>query len=154
MKLCLRSVNLFLFLFPYIISAQGVWTQKPSIGNSDWVGRYGATGFCIGTDGYVVGGRTVGRQNNFSSVQDAYKFSNNTWSRVADCATFGRVNGISFTINGKGYVGTGYIQTNNSTSILLSDLWEYNSATNVWTQKASMSSGRYGSFCFVIGNYA
>ena len=154
MKSYLCAVLLLSLQFPFLINAQGVWVQKPSIGDTDWAERYGASGFSIGSDGYVVGGKTVGRQNNASSVQDVYKYSGNSWSRVADCATFGRVNGVSFTINGKVYVGTGYIQSNNSNPTLLSDLWEYNPTTNTWTQKASLSSGRYGSFCFVIGNYA
>jgi N-acetylneuraminic acid mutarotase len=153
MKYSLPGLAIVLLLFPLFMNAQGTWTKKPSIGNSDWVERYGAGAFNIGSDGYVVGGSTVGRQSFRSSVQDVYRYSGNTWSHIADCATFGRVNGVAFTVNGKGYVGTGYIQANNNTPVLLNDLWEYNPATGAWTQKASISSGRYGSFCFVIGNY-
>ena len=147
---------LLLLLLPSVLCAQGLWTQKPSIGNSDYVERTLATGFELNGEGYIAGGLGVGRQNFRNSLNDVYKYNpgSSTWSRVADCGVSGRAGATSFSVNGKAYVGMGYIQTNSSTLIYLKDLWEYNPLTNSWTQKADMgSSGRHSPFSFVIGNY-
>ena len=50
-----------------------------------------------------------------------------------------------FSIGNKGYVGTGY----NSNNVRLSDWWEYNQATNTWTQKASITTARFSAASFV-----
>ncbi len=55
---------------------------------------------------------------------------------------------FSFTINNKVYVGTGQDGSSN-----YEDFWEYNPATNVWTQKANLPGGvRYGAVGFAIGS--
>jgi N-acetylneuraminic acid mutarotase len=57
--------------------------------------------------------------------------------------------GISFTINGKGYIGLG------AASGWHSDLWEYDPVTDAWMQKASLpAEGREGAACFVVNNKA
>ena len=150
------SKILFLVCLPFFLGAQGIWTQKPSIGNSDYVERTLAAGFELNGEGYVACGLSAGRQNFRNSMNDVYRYNpvNGTWNRVADCGVSGRAGATSFSVGGKAYVGMGYIQTNSSTVIYLKDLWEYNSLTNVWTQKADMgSSGRHSPFSFVIGNY-
>jgi hypothetical protein len=60
----------------------------------------------------------------------------NTWQQKADMA-FTQPNGpkprysaVSFSIGSKGYIGTGY------DGAYKNDFWEYDPATNVWTQKA------------------
>lgn len=155
MKKLFCLIFYFLFLTEGLIS-QGVWTQKPSIGHSNFVERTLATGFEINGQGYIAGGSGVGRQNFRNSLSDVFRFSpsGSTWESVADCGINGRTGPVSFSVNGKGYVGMGYIQANSSTTVYLKDLWEYNPATNAWTQKADMgSSGRHSPFSFVIGNY-
>lgn len=61
--------------------SQGFWTQKPSIGHSDYVERTTATGFEINGQGYIAGGNGVGRQNFTNSLNDVYRFTpaGNTW---------------------------------------------------------------------------
>lgn len=137
--------------------SQGVWTQKNSIGGSDWVERTLATGFELNGEGYVAGGMCMGRSSFRNSMNDVYRFSpaTQTWTRIADCSLSGRTGPTSFVVNGKAYVGLGYIQTNSSTVVYLRDIWEYNSTTNAWTQKADFGvTGRYGAHSFVIGNFA
>lgn len=70
------------------------------------------------------------------SAQDA-------WTRKADFFE-ARQGAASFTINNKLYVATGNEKA---------DLWEYDPATNVWTQKADLpASGRSYATGFSIGN--
>lgn len=155
----MRKIIAFLvsFFFPTLMIAQGVWTQKPSIGNSDYVERTMLTGFELNGDGYIAGGIAPGRQTLRNSLNDVYRYSvaGDSWSRMADCGVSGRTGATSFSINGKGYLGMGYTQANNATPVYLKDFWEYNPVTNAWTQKADLgTSGRHSMHCFVIGNFA
>ena len=55
---------------------------------------------------------------------------------------------MGFSINGKGYVGCGY-----SSSGGLSDFWEYDPATDIWTQKSDYPiTGTWAGCAFAIGN--
>jgi N-acetylneuraminic acid mutarotase len=57
----------------------------------------------------------------------------------------GVVSAISFSINGKLYVGGGY---QNTTSV--HTFFEYDPITDTWTQKADMPDSIYGAGCFVL----
>ncbi len=58
-----------------------------------------------------------------------------------------------FAIGNKGYYGGGHI--NSGTVVTYSDYWEYDPATNSWTQIADFGGGlRYHSSAFVIDNVA
>ena len=59
-------------------------------------------------------------------------YAQNTWKKKADFGGLGRWAAVGFSIGSKGYIGTGV----NGTSTFLSDFWEYDPATNAWTQKA------------------
>jgi N-acetylneuraminic acid mutarotase len=68
-------------------------------------------------------------------------------------ANFGRAEGIilgvSFSIGNKAYVGLG----KDNTMLDKTDFWEYDLATNVWTQKANFpGSARRQAVSFTIGN--
>ncbi len=56
------------------------------------------------------------------------------WSKLSDFPAEPRDQGISFSINGKGYVGLGRGQINNYA--FLNDLWEFDPITESWTAKA------------------
>jgi N-acetylneuraminic acid mutarotase len=145
-----------LLMFPGVF-AQGVWIKKSSIGGSDWVERTLPTGFELNGEGYVAGGLAMGRSTLRNSMNDVFRFTSasQTWTRMADCSLNGRAAPTSFVVNGKAYVGLGYVQTNSASIVYLKDLWEYNSVTNTWTQKADFGvTGRYGAYSFVIGNFA
>ena len=59
-----------------------------------------------------------------------------------------RRHAVGFSIGNKGYVGTGYDNNINYHN----DFWEYDPATDTWTQKANFGGGaRYGAVGFSIG---
>ena len=110
-------------------------------------GRDAGITFTIGDSIYAGGG---------SGGKDFYKYDqqSNKWTKKADIpgVTLNRGFAIGFSINGKGYVGTG---TDQNVSVLKSDLWEYDPALNTWTQKADFPGGkRDGLGVFVINNKA
>ncbi len=76
-------------------------------------------------------------------------FGQYSWNQKASMS-FGRYAATGFSVGNKGYVCSGYNQSNQT----LSDLWEWDQVTNSWSQKASLPSPRFSAASFVIGNYA
>ena len=73
------------------------------------------------------------------------------WNQKANFGGPARHRCVAFAIGNKGYMGLGHI--NAVTDILFEDIWEYDPATNSWSQKANFGGGlRYHSFGFTIGN--
>ena len=71
----------------------------------------------------------------------------NAWVRKADMVG-ARSGAVGFSIGSKGYVGTG-----SNLSAYLKDFWEYDPATNVWTQKADIGGvARIGGTGFAIAD--
>jgi len=144
--------TIFFFLTILIIAgltqsrAQGTWVQKNDVGLSVSNGpteRNGATGFSIGSKGYIGTGYKFSFQKDFWE----YDPTANTWTQKADFGGTGRASAAGFSIGSKGYVGTG----NNGTA--LKDFWEYDPATNTWTQKADFGGvSRYGATGFSISS--
>ncbi len=71
-----------------------------------------------------------------------------TWTQIADFGGAGRWNAVAFSIDGKGYVGTGASTVDSYSN----DLWEYDPNTNAWTQKADLHDGRRFAVGFSIGS--
>jgi N-acetylneuraminic acid mutarotase len=123
-------INLFI---PILHAGPPSWTAKTDFPST---ARLGAFAFSIGTTGYVGTGfdQTIGNRNDFW----AYDTQTGTWSQKTDFSGFlanGTTgiqirNNVSFVIGSLAYVGMGEGTT-----------WvvEYNSATNVWTPKASIA---------------
>ena len=59
-----------------------------------------------------------------------------TWIRKADFPGFAREYASSFTIDNKAYICGGRLDTSSSLTTT-SDIWEYNSENDTWTQKAN-----------------
>ena len=75
-----------------------------------------------------------------------------TWTQKADFGGGTRRLPFGFSIGGKGYIGTGQVYANNN-STYFKDCWEYDPATNIWTQKADFGgSARWLAVGFSIGN--
>jgi N-acetylneuraminic acid mutarotase len=118
------------------------WTQKANFGGST---RYLATGFTIGSKGYIgTGAYGSSYYNDFWE----YDPSTNFWTQKANVGGGGRYSAVGFGIGSLGYIGTGYASSLGYTN----DFWEYNPSTNAWTQKASKGGGNvYGAVGFSAG---
>ncbi|HYV91440.1 MAG TPA: kelch repeat-containing protein [Chitinophagales bacterium] len=106
-----------------------VWVQ---VANLPGDGRLFAVGFSLGNKGYVGTGKSSGMLNDFWEFDPSL----NTWLQKANFPAGGRWGAVGFSIGSMGYIGTG--ADNSSASNCYHDLWEWNSLTNVWTQKANM----------------
>ena len=74
-----------------------------------------------------------------------------TWTQKASLpipSAMPRFSAVGFSIGTKGYIGVGYAY-----STVLQDFWEWDQATDTWTQKADFGGGpRYHATGFSIGN--
>jgi len=128
------------------------WTQKASLfGNK----RIGAMSFTIGNVGYIVSGTDNGIN---LTDNEAYDPNTDTWTTLRtltnntdedyDYSRVARNNGVSFVVNGKGYVALGNTSTTNPI-----DCWEYNPDADTWTQKTDFTgSPRTYGVGFGLGN--
>ncbi len=124
--------SLILCLAGNLAYSQFIWTQMADYNDN---GRSSACSFVLNSGGYVGCG--------FDSIADnkrsfsVYVPASNLWIPIQSLGNsngggLGRNCAVAFSINNKGYVGTG------SASIpYLNDFWEYNPATDFWTQKAN-----------------
>ena len=117
--------------------ATNVWTQRADFGGGP---RMRARGVSIGNKGYF----TVGTNPNVyaNMIMDLWEYDPNlnppmgTWTQKASFPGAPRNYPAVFSICGKMYLGTGTNGSpNNATS--MNDFWEWDPATNIWTQKAN-----------------
>src|ERR1041385_9551292 len=77
---------------------------------------------------------------------------NYAWTQKADFGGGVRYEPVAFSIGGKGYAGLGVTWAGSAYDYNHQDWWEYDPATNVWTQKANfIGVGRNAACSFVIG---
>ena len=70
------------------------------------------------------------------------------WISKAAVSSINRYAAMGFSLNGKGYVGCGYNGTSGT-----NDFWQYDTLTNVWTQRANYNGGLvWAGHGFSIGN--
>jgi N-acetylneuraminic acid mutarotase len=98
------------------------WAQKTDFGGT---ARTGAIGFSIGTKGYIGTG-----QNGvfpYTKHHDFWEYNpiSATWNQKSDFGGVVRWESVGFSINAKGYIGTG------QSSIYTMDFWEYLPDTDV-----------------------
>lgn len=114
------------------------WTQMTSLPGSK---RAFAQVFVINDIAYVFGGNSNGKY-----VDDfwAYDYSTNSWTAKRDISNSNdnlsydddyssivRENGVTFVINGYGYVATGDVNS------IVSTTWEYDPSRDIWTEKTA-----------------
>lgn len=122
------------------------WTQKRDFPEVQRMG----TAFSINTKGYVGIGNI---SSCYATVFYEYDPALDVWTSLADFPPGLRTSAISFSIQGKGYVGTGLDLHGPGHGT--NDLWKYDPQTNSWSQKADFPGGsRYWAAAFVIGNLA
>jgi len=126
-----KITSLFACFAIYILSfAQGTWTQKANFGGA---GRSYATGFSIGTKGYMGTGTPDGGTTAFNDFWE-WDQATNVWTQKANFAGVARYGAVGFSISNKGYIGTGKDVSANS----YNDFWEYDQSGNTWTAKANI----------------
>jgi len=116
------------------------------------LGRKNATTFVANGTAYVGTGTTqVGDLKDFW----AYDPLRDQWTLAEAFPGDPRRDAIGFSINGKGYIGMGYLVEN---STYLADLWEFNPNGSVgkkWRSRTFLlGGGRSSAAAFVIGNKA
>jgi N-acetylneuraminic acid mutarotase len=75
------------------------------------------------------------------------------WEQRSSFGGVGRHRGTAFSIQDKGYMGLGHI--NSVVNTVYEDIWEYDPGSDTWTQKANFAGGpRYHAVSFSIGNKA
>jgi N-acetylneuraminic acid mutarotase len=113
-----------------------MWTKKAS---SPGINPTDAVAFVIGDNAYLVAGNACWQYNQPADL----------WTRKASLPAPARNGGSGFAINGKGYVGLGY---NNTNTAQFDDWWEYDPATDHWTSRKTFPGTKVGeASSFAIG---
>ncbi len=136
------SIIFLLIALPLEAVSQGCWTAVASMPQA----RYNLVSFAIGDTGYVITGQSSG--GTFRGEFFKYDPSLNLWTQLANFPGTARTGAVGFSVNGKGYVGTGRDVAGNT-----NQFWEYDPIANLWTQKANYPGGnREGCTGFSVGN--
>jgi N-acetylneuraminic acid mutarotase len=110
--------------------------------------RSEAAAFVIDNTAYVLTG--VSSFNGAYNDMYAFDVDNNSWTKLPSLPSQPRNGCVAFTINGKGYIGTGY-----NDKMIMQDLWEYDPVAKTWTEKDPMpGDARYDAAAFVINGKA
>lgn len=131
------------------------WTPKASIPTAH-SGRTYATGFSIGTKGYIVCGTTSGLYpKNESQKLLEYNSLTDSWSVASVFPGSRRVNPVSFVIAGEAYIGGGASSTyapNDPNYTIFKDYYKYNPVTGLWTKLADVPVSSLARFGFVLNS--
>lgn len=132
---------------------QGNWIKQ-----AEFLGepRSGAVSFTIGNDAYIGTGYQIIKSFDETETEEEYCFTSfykynlqYGWDKIADFPGKARHEAVAFSINGKGYVGTGVDIDGNR----LKDFYEYDPSTNTWKEAPEfIGSARQGAVAFSINN--
>lgn len=137
--------------------ATATWTQKPNFPGPE---RYGAVSFVLGNLGYIATGG-----NDFGYLDDMWQYDPTTgiWLQKTGLPVGSaqhenqRVEAFAFVIGNSVYLGGGQgfvFGANSTNNIAFYDLWEFSTATNSWTPKATIPDflGRNMSVAAAVNN--
>ncbi len=127
------------------------WAQKASPPVT--LARYFATGFTIGTKIYIGTGETY-FDDQWKLYNDFWEWDQLTdkWTKKADFPGEARAHAAGFSVGNKGYIGLGGVIGMGGGPVY-QDFWEYDQATDKWTQKADFrGSQQIGTVAFSIEN--
>jgi N-acetylneuraminic acid mutarotase len=137
----------FLLLFPYAVFGQyNVWTKLNDVGMGK---RERATGFSIGSLGYLCGGLDTAEVIHKDLW--AYDPQTDAWTQKADLPGAARRDAISFVIDNYAFVGSGMDSISGPTGNTLKDFWRYNPNTNTWATIADFPGAGGEGIYFATG---
>ncbi|HET7153166.1 MAG TPA: kelch repeat-containing protein, partial [Candidatus Kapabacteria bacterium] len=141
------KIKVTLFVVACLFCMQGnvlaQWTPIARFPGYPNVVTDGCESFVINDTAYVASGH--------SSSFEQFNPANRSWIAKANIGSGRKWGGISFAVNGKGYVGSG--DTTGGAGQCRADFWQYDPATNAWTRKADFAGGaRDGVISFAIGD--
>lgn len=128
-----------------------LWAQKANPPVS--LARGSVTGFSLGSKMYVGTGETY-YEGKLEQYRDFWEWDQitDTWTKKHDAPGAARTHAIGFTIGNKGYIGMGG-ESGMGGGPLYYDFWEYNPATDNWSQKANFpGTQQMDAVAFSIGN--
>ena len=117
------------------------WRQLADLPGDRDDGAYQGMGFVIGGRVYFGTGRRNGGVDDRSHMRLFWEYDppGGRWARKADFPdSLGRIGGVAFALDGKGYAGLGLSGPASSRESYRSDWWEYSPASDRWTRKADM----------------
>lgn len=109
--------------------------------------------FVLNGIGYVATGHAGPLGSSAVSTRLwAYDQRADTWTRRADLPGPGRYRAVGYSLDGKGYIGTGIQSARPGSAVVLRDIWEYAPAANAWTRLPDFSGpARGAAVSFVLG---
>ena len=142
----MRLVVLLLF-FPLAVFGQyNTWTKLNDVGMGK---RERATGFSIGSLGYLCGGLDTAEVIHKDLW--AYDPQTDAWTQKADLPGAARRDAVSFVIDNYAYVGSGMDSISGPTGTTLKDFWRYNPSTNSWSTIADFPGAGGNGVYFATG---
>ena len=137
----------FLLFFPFAVFGQyNTWTKLNDVGMGK---RERATGFSIGSLGYLCGG--IDTAEVIHKDLWAYDPQTDTWTQKADLPGSARRDAISFVIDNFAYVGSGMDSISGPIGTTLKDFWRYNPSTNSWSTVADFPGAGGNGVYFATG---
>jgi hypothetical protein len=140
-------VNDQIFLYRYEEGTDS-WTEVSQFPGTP---RQGNFVFVVGNSAYM----SCGRDFTGGHLQDNWEFNTeeNTWTQRADFPGYQRTLGGAFALNGKGYAGLGWTDSN-FPDPYETDFYQYDPINDTWTQKSDLpiSRGRVAVSGFSINN--
>jgi N-acetylneuraminic acid mutarotase len=79
----------------------------------------------------------------------SFSFGAEVWNQKSSLPAVGRHRGTGISIGQKGYIGLGHMNGTGN-NIIYKDWWEFDPATNSWTQKSDYPVGTYGASAFSV----
>jgi len=144
--LCLMFLVVLLACKDYPTETIQDWTP---LGKFPGLARASATSFVVGDKAYVCLGRSNAR-NGFLKDLWEYNSQTDTWLRKTDFPGKARVKAVAGVVGTKAYIGMGAVGAYGGDN-LFSDFWEYDTQTDVWTQKKSFpGQGKNDLYCVVV----
>ena len=113
------------------------------------IGRIGAVAFSLNGKGYI--GTGFNQDLDEEELDDFWEYDPQTdaWTERAAFAGGPRHSAVAFSLNNKGYIGTGYDGN------YLKDIWRYDATSDSWEQTVSLfGSKREQAFSFTIDGKA